>query len=403
MAHVMPFKAIRPVKEEAATIAALPYDVYSREEAYAAVKDNPNTFLTIDRPETMFAPDYDMYSAEVYRAAADKLKEWISGGRFIQDDKQCYYLYELTMNHHVQTGIVACVAVSDYVNEIVKRHENTREEKERDRIEHIRTCNAQTGPIFLAYKNDKSLAHLVSQTKEMNPIYDFTSEDGIRHRCWIIDDTESVKLVGEGFAKIENLYIADGHHRAASAVKVALKEKKTDSFMAVLFPDDELQILDYNRVVKDLNGYDAASFLERIKDVVDIVESGIKPYRPKKKGQVSMFLDDIWYLCEFKTQCYKGNVVDRLDVSLLQNFVLEPILEIKDPRTDTRIDFVGGIRGYEDLTSRCHKDCKVAFAMYPVSMQELMNIADNGLLMPPKSTWFEPKLRSGLFIHTLDK
>ncbi len=411
MALVVPFRAIRPSKEEAATIAALPYDVYNRKEAYEKVKEQPGSFLAIDRPETQFAPDVDMYSDEVYNKASQMLEQWINEGRFIQDDEPFYYLYELTMDGRSQTGIVACASIDDYANNVIKKHENTRAEKEQDRIRHVDTCSAQTGPIFLAYKAETTITCLVSKVKSRPPIYDFTADDGITHRCWIIDDMVSKALLATAFDKMDSIYIADGHHRAASAVKVGMKRRQENPnytgkedfnyFLSVLFPDEELKIYDYNRVVKDLNGMAEEELLEELDTLVDIIDTSDSPIRPKQKGQWSMLLGHTWYLCQVKEEHLVDDPVEGLDVSLLQKLVLDPLLGITDPKTDDRIDFVGGIRGLEELERRCNTDCKVAFAMYPTSIDELFAVADAGLLMPPKSTWFEPKLRSGLFIHRI--
>ncbi|SDH96903.1 Uncharacterized conserved protein, DUF1015 family [Pseudobutyrivibrio sp. 49] len=411
MATILPFKAIRPTKEEAAVIAALPYDVYSRKEAYEKVKEQPNSFLSIDRPETQFAEDVDMYSDAVYNKAADMLNQWISDGRFMQDADDFYYVYELTMDGRSQTGIVACSSIDDYQNSVIKKHENTRAEKEQDRIRHVDTCSAQTGPIFLAYKADSTISGVVSKIKSRQPVYDFTAEDGIRHRCWVIDRMMDKALIATAFDKMDSIYIADGHHRAASAVKVGLKRRAENPnytgkedfnfFLSVLFPDEELKIYDYNRVLKDLNGLAPEELLEELDSIVEILETSDCPIRPRKKGQWSMLLEETWYLCQVKSELMVDDPVEGLDVSLLQNLVLEPLLGITDPKTDDRIDFVGGIRGLEELERRCNSDCKVAFAMYPTSIQELFDVADAGLLMPPKSTWFEPKLRSGLFIHKI--
>ena len=411
MATILPFKAIRPTKEEAAVIAALPYDVYSRKEAYEKVKEQPNSFLAIDRPETQFAEDVDMYSDEVYAKAASMLGEWVDAGRFIQDDKPYYYVYELTMDGRSQTGIVACASIDDYANSVIKKHENTRADKEQDRIRHVDTCSAQTGPIFLAYRAEPTISGIVQKAKSRKPVYDFTAEDGITHRCWIIKDMMDMALIATAFEKMRAIYIADGHHRAASAVKVGFKRREENPgytgkedfnyFLSVLFPDEELKIYDYNRVVKDLNGFAPEELLEELDSIVDIVKTDSEPIRPEEKGQWSMLLDGTWYLCQVKKEHLVSDPVEGLDVSLLQNLVLQPLLGIENPKTDKRIDFVGGIRGLKELERRCAEDCKIAFAMYPTSISELFDVADAGLLMPPKSTWFEPKLRSGLFIHRI--
>ena len=411
MAVIVPFKAIRPSKEEAATIAALPYDVYNRKEAYEKVIKQPKSFLAIDRPETQFAEDIDMYSDEVYAKAAEMLKAWKAEGRFIQDDKPFYYVYELTMDSRSQTGIVACASIDDYLNGTIKKHENTRAEKELDRIHHVDTCDAQTGPIFLAYRSNSTISSIVSKVKTRQPVYDFVAEDGIVHRCWVIDDMTTCALIATTFDKMDSIYIADGHHRAASAVKVGQKRRQQhpdytgkeafNFFLSVLFPDDELKIYDYNRVVKDLNHLSAEELLAEIDNVAKLIKTSESQLRPEAKGQWSMFLNGTWYLYQFNAEIMNDDPVEGLDVSLLQNIVLEPLLGITDPKTDGRIDFVGGIRGLGELENRCNTDAAVAFAMYPTSIKELFDVADAGLLMPPKSTWFEPKLRSGLFIHDI--
>lgn len=411
MARIVPFKAIRPSREQASTIAALPYDVYSRKEAYDKVKEAPNSFLAIDRPETQFEADCDMYADRVYQKAHDMLWDWVKQGRFVQDEQSLYYVYELVMDGRSQTGIVACASIDDYASGVIKKHENTRAEKEADRIRHVDACDAQTGPIFLAYRGESTIKSIVDKTKTRTPLYDFVADDGIIHRCWAIDDMVNVALVATCFDKMDAIYIADGHHRAASAVKVGFKRREENPdytgkedfnyFLSVLFPDDELKIYDYNRVIKDLGGMEPEELLTELESIVDIIESSDAPIRPENKGQWSMLLDGTWHLCQVKPELLSDDPVEGLDVSLLQNLILEPLFGIDDPKTDNRIDFVGGIRGLEELERRCNTDCKVAFAMYPTSISELFEVADAGLLMPPKSTWFEPKLRSGLFIHKI--
>ncbi|MEE3494364.1 MAG: DUF1015 family protein [Butyrivibrio sp.] len=412
MADIKPFKAYRPTKDKVGRVSALPYDVFSRKEAYEEVKKNPDSFLAIDRPETQFAEDYDMYAPEVYQKAHDMLWEQIESGVFEQDETDCYYIYEQTMNGRTQTGIVACASIDDYLNNVIKKHENTRAEKEEDRIKHVYTCEAQTGPIFLCYRNNKMLSDLVAKIKEVDePVYDFTSDDGVKNRVWIISDLEETETVCRVFATIDSIYIADGHHRCASAVKVGLRKREEnagkvkgkqqyDYFLSVLFPDNELMIMDYNRVVKDLNGLTADEFLGKLGDMFDI-EKSADAVKPSCKGEFGLYLEDNWYKLKAKEHIKKSDVVEGLDVSILQNEVLSPILGIGDPRTDKRIDFVGGIRGLKELEDRCHKDMKLAFSMYPTSIAELFDVADAERLMPPKSTWFEPKLLSGLFIHAL--
>ncbi len=419
MATIRPFEAIRPAKDKASQIAALPYDVYNRQEAKEEVKDKPLSFLRIDRAETQFSDDVDTYDERVYQKAHDMLWDMVDRGDFVREEKPCYYIYELTMDGRTQTGIVAAASIDDYANNVIKKHENTRAEKEADRIHHVDSCNAQTGPIFLAYRNRDDIDAVVNRIKQGEALYDFTSDDGIRHRAFVIDGVEDIATIQKSFADCNEIYIADGHHRAASAVKVGFKrreenpnytgEEEFNYFLSVLFPEQELKILDYNRVLKDLNGYAPEELLEEVEDVADIIFSAEakegedlpENLRPSKKGQFVMLLSDTWYLCEVKEELRNADPVDGLDVSLLQNLILDPVLGIKDPKTDNRIDFVGGIRGYKELYRRCHSDCAVAFGMYPTQITELFGVADAGLLMPPKSTWFEPKLRSGLFIHEI--
>lgn len=411
MAVVKPFICIRPAKEHAAEVAALPYDVYNRKEACAAVKGNPLSFLNIDRAETQFSDDVDTYADCVYEKARELLDSQIADGIYVTDAGDHYYLYELTMDGRSQTGIVACCSIDDYVNGVIKKHENTREEKELDRIRHVDTVNAQTGPIFLAYRQNIALKEIVAEEKTKPTLYDFVSDDGIRHRVWRIDGADRTDAIEAAFAAILSTYIADGHHRAASAVKVGLKrrtkhpgytgEEPFNYFLSVLFPDEELMILPYNRVVRDLNGMSTEQFFEKLKEKFELEEIGKEPYAPVQKGTFGMYLDGTWYALKILPQYRSADPVKGLDVSILQDHLLAPVLGIGDPRTDKRIDFIGGIRGLKELERRVGEDMEVAFSMYPTSIEELLSVADAGLLMPPKSTWFEPKLRSGLFIHRL--
>lgn len=411
MAVVKPFICIRPAKENAAKVASLPYDVYNRKEACAAVAGNPVSFLNIDRAETQFSDDVDTYADCVYEKARELLDTQIAEGVYVTDAGDHYYLYELTMDGRSQTGIVACSSIDDYVNGVVKKHENTREDKELDRIRHVDTVNAQTGPIFLTYRQNETLKAIVAEEKAKPVLYDFVSDDGIRHRVWKIDDPAQTAAIEAAFAAIPATYIADGHHRAASAVKVGLKrraenpgytgEEPFNYFLSVLFPDEELMILPYNRVVKDLNGMSREQFFEAIKGKFELEEIGKEPYAPAEKGTFGMYLDNTWYALKVLPQYRSADPVKGLDVSILQDQLLGPVLGIGDPRTDKRIDFIGGIRGLKELERRVREDMEIAFSMYPTSIKELLAVADAGLLMPPKSTWFEPKLRSGLFIHKL--
>lgn len=411
MAIVKPFQCVRPNKEEASLVAALPYDVYNRKEACEITAENPKSFLNIDRPETQFSQDIDIYDNRVYEKAAALLKDWMKDGTFELDGTKAYYIYELIMEGRSQTGIVACSSIDDYVNGVIKKHENTREEKELDRIRHVDTTDAQTGPIFLAYRSVEDINRLVEEKKKTEPLYDFIADDGISHKVWKIADPETVGMIEESFLHIPATYIADGHHRAASAVKVGLKrreettgytgEEEFNFFLSVLFPDDQLMILPYNRVVKDLNGLSQEAFLAELSNGFTVTSVGEEAYGPTEKGTFGMYLNNTWYCLKAKPVLMSEDPVKGLDVSILQDNLLGPILGIGDPRTDKRVDFIGGIRGLKELEKRCAEDMTVAFSMYPTSIGELFSVADAGLLMPPKSTWFEPKLRSGLFIHML--
>ncbi len=411
MAVIKAFECIKPTKELAAEVAALPYDVYNREEACTAVKEKKYSFLRIDRAETQFDDTVDTYDDRVYAKAKELLDDMRNDGVYIKEGKKCYYVYELTMNGRTQTGIVACAGIDDYLNNVIKKHENTRADKEVDRIRHVDICNAQTGPIFLAYRENKKISEVIVKVKETQPIFSFVADDGISHVGYIIDSDEDINTIENEFAGINSIYIADGHHRAASAVKVGLKRREANPdydgteefnyFLSVLFQEQELMIMPYNRVVKDLNGLSAEAFMGKVKEAFIVENMGNIPYEPKVKGEVGMYLDGIWFSLKAKESILSDDAVEGLDVSVLQNNLLCPILGIDDPRTDERVDFIGGIRGLKELERRCELDMKVAFAMYPTSIQELFCVADAGKLMPPKSTWFEPKLRSGLFIHEI--
>lgn len=448
MPDIRPFKAVRPNKDVVSLVAALPYDVYSSSEAREAVKERPLSFLNIDRPETMFPVDHDMYADDVYDAARERYLSQKREGVYVTEKKPCYYIYELTMQERSQTGIAALSSVDDYLEGICKKHENTTKAKERDRIHHIDTLSAQTGPILLAYHADKDIDRLVDEEKQTHrPLYDFISEDRVVHRVWMIDDDGAILKLRDLFGKIGCTYIADGHHRAASAVKVALKRRKEalgkgkvdpdaeyNFFLSVLFPDKDLRILDYNRVVKDLNGFKKEDFLKKLEDTFDVEETGSvnlareekiagsnkdqleRLLKPTRKYEIGMYLDKKTYKLRLKEDMkkrFKIDPVKSLDVSVLQEEVLSKLLSIHDPRTDQRIKFVGGIRGISALVKDVDGYTKksqdkgtfddrgpaVSFVMYPTSISELFKVADSSLLMPPKSTWFEPKLRSGIFIH----
>ncbi|MGN0367845.1 MAG: DUF1015 domain-containing protein [Wujia sp.] len=410
MADIRPFQAFRPRKDIVDAVAALPYDVYNRAEAKAAIEGKPLSFLRIDRAETAFDDSVDTYAPCVYQKAKELLDDMIARGEYVQDDTPMYYLYELVMDGRSQTGIVACAAIEDYESGVIMKHENTRADKEIDRITHVDTCNAQTGPIFLAYRANAQMDEVVERIKRLDPEFDFTSEDGITHRGWLIADASDIRTIEEGFRDMNQIYIADGHHRAASAVKVGIKRRNENPnhtgneeynhFLSVLFPHDQLKILPYNRVVMDLNGFTKETFLEKLTENFTY-ECVDQAYQPDKKATFGMYLDGQWYKLSAKPQVLSEDPVDGLDVSILQDYLLSPILGIGDPRTDKRIDFIGGIRGLAELERRANSDMKLAFSMYPTSIEELFAVADAHKLMPPKSTWFEPKLRSGIFIHKL--
>jgi len=412
MAVIRKFKAIRPTSEMAEAVAALPYDVVNSEEAREMTKDKPYSFLHVDKAEIDLPVGTDIYSPQVYAKAKENLDKLVSDGILVQDNKPMLYVYELTMDGRSQTGLVACTSIDEYLNGIIKKHELTREDKEQDRIRHVDICNANTGPIFLAYRTVDEISAIIENVKKNAPVYDFTAEDGIKHRAWVIDNDETANKLIELFKVVPNLYIADGHHRNASAAKVGLKrraehpdytgDEEFNYYLAVIFPSDQLKIMDYNRVVKDLNGMTSEEFMNKLAEKFDIHEADERA-KPEKQYDFGMYLDKKWYMLTAKENLRVNDAVAGLDVSILQDNVLIPILGIGDIRTDKRIDFVGGIRGLGELERRVDSgEMKVAFAMYPTSIDQLMTIADENKIMPPKSTWFEPKLRSGLFIHSLD-
>ena len=413
MAVFRPFKAVRPVPALASKVAALPYDVMNSQEARKMVVGNPYSFLHVDRAEIDLDPSIDIYDDKVYSKASSNLKKMQEDGTYMQDSKPCYYIYRQIMNGRAQTGIVGCASVDDYLNNHVKKHELTRADKEKDRIRHVDACDANTGPIFLTYRGRDDISAIVnSWMKGHKPVYDFVSEDDITHTVWVIDDVETVKKLEEIFKNVSDFYIADGHHRAASAVRVAQRRRASNPgydgseefnfFLAVLFPDSELKIMDYNRVVHDLAGNSPEQFMEKLSKVYEISEHKNGICVPPEKHTAGMYIGGKWYLLRARASCFDENdPVDSLDVSILQKNVLTPILGIDDPRTSDRISFVGGIRGLKELERLVDGGKAVAFAMYPTGLDELMAIADTNNIMPPKSTWFEPKLRSGIFIHKL--
>lgn len=415
MAVVRPFKAVRPNQEVVDKVICLPYDVMNRKEAKEMAKGNPLSYLHVVRSEMDVPDEMDQYDPLVYQTARKNFDAFQADGTLIQDEKPKYYIYRQMMWGRVQTGIVAVTSIDDYMNDIIKKHEFTRPVKEVDRINNFDVCDANTEPVFLSYKKNDEINHIVNEWIKFHmPTYEVKTDDDITHILWDISDDAINARIQEIFAGIDYLYIADGHHRSASSVKVGLKrreefpnytgEEEFNFFMAVIFPDEDLFIMDYNRVVKDLNGHTPEAFLGLIKekfDVEEVAEEG--PYKPMQARTFGMYLEGKWYKLSAKEGIYDPNdPVLRLDVSILQLNLLAPILGIEDPRTDNRIDFIGGIRGLDALEKRCKEDMKVAFSMYPTTMHDLISIADAGEVMPPKSTWFEPKLRSGMFAHKLN-
>ena len=413
MAVFRPFRAVRPKEEYASKVAALPYDVMNSKEAAEMVKDNPYSFLHVDKAEIDLPEGTNLYSEQVYLKARENLDKLVSGGICAQDENPCFYIYRQVMNGRAQTGLVGCVSIDDYMNNVIRKHELTRADKEADRINHVDYCDANTGPIFLAYRPEKEISALIKDWQDTHsPYCDFVTGDGVGNTVWVINNEEINNNIISLFEKTDYLYIADGHHRAASAVKVGCRrreanpgytgEEEFNFFLAVLFSCDELEIMDYNRVIRDLNGYTKDSFIGKISEKFDVEAAGTEPYKPERIHTFGMLLDGEWYRLTAKEGTFDpSDVVAALDVSILQNNLIGPVLGITDPRTDKRIDFVGGIRGLEELERRANTDMCLAFSMYPTSLEELMSIADSGKIMPPKSTCFEPKLLSGLFIHKL--
>lgn len=414
MAEVRPFQAVRPRPGLEKDMACLPYDVMNRDEARKMAHGNPHSFLRVVRAEIDLDDAVNPYDDSVYRKGRETLDRMIAQGDLVQDEAPCFYVYQQEMEGRVQTGLVGCCSIDEYMDDRIKKHEFTREAKELDRIRHFDACDANTEPIFLTYRNQEELADLVRDWTVRHPaLYDFTAEDGISHRVWKIDDGQLVEKIGTLFSGVEYLYIADGHHRSASAAKVGLRRREANPgytgteefnrFMAVIFPDRDLHVMDYNRVVRDLNGRDPEAFLAEIAESFDVEPwEGDGPCRPDRKHRYGMYLEGRWYRLDAREGSYDAShPVRSLDASILQENLLRPVLGIEDPRTDERIDFVGGIRGLGELEERVRRDMTVAFSLYPTSMEDLLAVADAGEVMPPKSTWFEPKLRSGLLIHRL--
>ncbi|MCY7420983.1 MAG: DUF1015 family protein [Chitinophagaceae bacterium] len=409
MAKIAPFKALRPAAELAPKVASKPYDVLNSKEAKIAAEGNPYSFLHITKSEIDLSENVNIHSTEVYDKAKQNLEAFIQRNVVFKESKPCYYIYELVMNGRSQTGLVCTSSVDDYENDIIKKHEHTRPEKEQDRINHITTTNAQTGNVFLAYRNNSSIDSLIALwKKDRSPVYSFMADDNVQHTVWVVNDSDTISHITSLFEEeVPHTYIADGHHRAASAAKVrrAMGKKASENangFLTTLFPANQLYIMDYNRLVKDLNGLSEEEFLDRIKEDFTVEQIGTNPATPEGLHHVTMYLGSNWYSLKAREGTYTNDPIGILDVSILQNNIIDKILGINDPRTNTRIDFVGGIRGLGELARRVNeKDMAVAFALYPVSIQQLFDIADSGNVMPPKSTWFEPKLRDGLLTHLI--
>lgn len=410
MAQIRPFRAVRPQVKLASEVASLPYDVMNSAEAKEMVKGKPNSFLHVSRAEIDLPENTDIHSQTVYQKAKENFDALLEKGVLFREKKPCYYIYAQTMNGRTQRGLAACSSIDDYFADIIKKHEFTRPEKEQDRIEHMKALQAHVGPIFLTFPSNTRIAEIIDNTTASAPVYDFKAEDEIRHRLWLIDDEKTIETISEIFeTQIPFTYIADGHHRAASAAKVGLamremgqkNEQEFNFFLSVLFPSDELAIMDYNRLVKDLNGFSEEDFLTEIGKLFDIEKTTLETVKPASLHEFGMYIGKQWYTLKAKESIIKSDPIGILDVTILQENVLRPLLGINDPRTDSRIDFVGGIRGLGELQKRVDNgEMQIAFALYPVTIQQLINIADSGNVMPPKSTWFEPKLRDGLLSHT---
>jgi len=414
MSVLVPFKAFRPVPAKVKEIASRPYDVLNAKEAREKCEGNPNSFYRVIKPELEFADDADYYAPEVYKKGKENFDKLVDGGLMVQDESENFYAYQIIMNGHKQTGLVGCCSIDDYFNNVIKKHELTRPDKEEDRKNHVRYSKLNYEPVFFAYPHVNSIDELVEDVKQADPVYDIITSDDIQHTLWLINDTDKVVAIKELFeAQVPSIYVADGHHRTAAGALVGEEFRKEANgnkddggrynyFMAVLFPDNQLKIIDYNRVAKDLNGMDEATFVAKVAEKFD-VEKVEEQYKPNDLHHFGMYLNKQWYKLVAKEGTYNDNdPVEVLDVTILSKQVLEPLLNIVDLRTDKRIDFVGGIRGLGELEKRVDSgEMEVAFALNAVSMQQLMDISDNDMIMPPKVTWFEPKLRSGLFVHQL--
>ena len=413
MAKIKAFQGVRPAADKIKVVASRPYDVLNSAEARVEVKGNPDSFLHVVKPEVDLPEDIDLYTEAVYQKGRENLYGMIERGVLVQDEKPALYIYQQIMGNVNQIGLVAGTSIEDYENDIIKKHEHTRANKEADRIKHVDTLNANTGPVFLTYPAREDINKIVAEEMKNTPVYDFEAEDGIKHIFWVISDAEKIEKLTAIFSEIEYLYVADGHHRSASGTKVGQRrraanpnhtgEEEYNYFLSVIFPHDQLYIMDYNRVVKDMNGHSVEEFLQMVEEKFDLEKIGAEPVQPTKLHSFGMYVDGNWYQLTAKDGSFPAtDPVKSLDVSILQENLLTPILAIGNPRTDERIDFVGGIRGLKELSNRVEAGEAVAFSMFPTSIEQLMNIADAGEVMPPKSTWFEPKLRSGVITHLLD-
>ena len=413
MAIIKPFKAVRPANDHVKMVAELPYDVMNREEAKKIAKGNKYSYLHIDRAEIDLDDKINEHDEQVYVKAKENLDKFKKENIFVKDKEDAIYIYREIVNDRAQIGIVACVAVDDNLNGVVKKHEYTKPDKELDRTNHIKYCNANTGTVLLTYKDNEEIDKIMDYyVYFMNPIYDFKTDDGVTHTVWKVEKERDINNLINEFKKVGNLYIADGHHRCAAAENIALEERRKNPnytgeeefnyYIAMISPDTNLKVMDYNRVVKDLNNLTEEEFLNKIKEKF-ILREVKENYKPDKKGHMGMFLNDKWYEIEFgKEYLDKKDVVETLDISILQQYILDEILGIKNPRTDKRIDFIGGIRGAKEIERRVKEDMKVGFLMYPTHIDELISVADADEIMPAKSTWFEPKVRCGLFLHELN-
>lgn len=414
MAILKPFKGIRPKKEYVKQVASKPYDVLDEKEARAEAGTNTNSFYHVIKPEIDFPDGHNVYAPEIYNKGKENFERMLREGVFFSDEKECYYIYRQVMNGRQQYGIVGCASVDDYLNNVIRKHELTRPDKEEDRKKHVRISNLNYEPVFFAYPNVPELDEIVNKISQDSPEYDFTADDGIGHTFWTVKDDSTINRITELFSRIKYTYVADGHHRTAAAALVGKERRDVNKnhsgkeeynyFLAVHFPDNQLQIMDYNRVVKDLNGLTAAQFIEQLNENFKVEEKGVEAWRPAGLHNFGMYIEGKWYSLTAKPGTFNdSDPIGVLDVTILYERVLKPVLNIVDLRTDKRIDFVGGIRGLEELKKRVDSGkMKAAFALYPVSMKQLMDIADTGNIMPPKTTWFEPKLRSGLVLHSLD-